>query len=146
MLLAAQTRNAPLRHGSHTEYSEIFRSLNEKVYSTQVPGITYSLQPEAFISLPGSGVATGGGGGNQENEGENQGKEEKSERKDKNQEGSFTLPLLTDRAGYTTTARPMVASKQHNWTGELYGGTLKVYDFISKKKKKYHKGTCPKKK
>ena len=30
------------------------------------------------------------------------GKEEKSGRKGKNREGSFTLPLLTDRAGYAT--------------------------------------------
>ena len=29
-------------------------------------------------------------------------KEEKSGRKGKNREGSFTLPLLTDRAGYAT--------------------------------------------
>ena len=29
-------------------------------------------------------------------------KREKSGRKGKNQEGSFTLPLLTDRAGYAT--------------------------------------------
>ena len=32
----------------------------------------------------------------------NQGKEEKSGRKGQNREGSFTLPLLTDRAGYAT--------------------------------------------
>ena len=31
-------------------------------------------------------------------------KEEKSRRKDKNREGSFTLPLLTDRAGYATVS------------------------------------------
>ena len=36
---------------------------------------------------------------NWEKEGENQ---EKLGRKGKNQEGSFTLPLLTDRAGYAT--------------------------------------------
>ena len=33
---------------------------------------------------------------------ENQKKEEKLGRKGKNREGSFTLPLLTDRAGYAT--------------------------------------------
>ena len=33
----------------------------------------------------------------------NRGKKEESERKGKNQEGSFTLPLLTDRAGYATS-------------------------------------------
>ena len=31
------------------------------------------------------------------------GKKEESGRKGKNQEGSFTLPLLTDRAGYATS-------------------------------------------
>ena len=43
---------------------------------------------------------------NWEKEGKNQEKlgkkEEKSGRKGKNREGSFTLPLLTDRAGYAT--------------------------------------------
>ena len=39
---------------------------------------------------------------NQEKEGENWEKEEKLGRKDKNHEGSFTLPLLTGRNGYTT--------------------------------------------
>ena len=33
---------------------------------------------------------------------ENRGKEEKSGRKGQNREGSFTLPLLTDRAGHAT--------------------------------------------
>ena len=33
----------------------------------------------------------------------NRGKKEESGRKGKNQEGSFTLPLLTDRAGYATS-------------------------------------------
>ena len=37
---------------------------------------------------------------NREKEGKNQ---EKSGKKRKNREGSFTLPLLTDRAGYTTS-------------------------------------------
>ena len=36
---------------------------------------------------------------NQEKEGENR---EKAGKKRKNQVGSFTLPLLTDRAGYAT--------------------------------------------
>ena len=61
-----------------------------------------------------SDVATGGQGGrvppltaknlpkNQEKEGENQEKEGKIGKKRKNHEGSFTLPLLTDRAGYAT--------------------------------------------
>ena len=47
---------------------------------------------------------------NWEKEGKNQEKsekigekEEKSGRKDKNGEASFTLPLLTDTAGYATT-------------------------------------------
>ena len=42
---------------------------------------------------------------NREKEGKirkNRGKEEKSGRKGKNREGSFALPLLTDRAGYAT--------------------------------------------
>ena len=38
----------------------------------------------------------------QEKEGKNREKEEESGRKGKNREGSFTLPLLTDRAGYAT--------------------------------------------
>ena len=65
----------------------------------------------------GSGVATGGARGqsatpDREKSGKNRGKEgeirknrekeEKSGRKGKNREGSFTLPLLTDRAGYAT--------------------------------------------
>ena len=37
---------------------------------------------------------------NQEKERKNQEKEIKSGRKDQNREGSFTLPLLTDRARY----------------------------------------------
>ena len=37
--------------------------------------------------------------------GSNREKEEKSGRKGKNQEGSFNLPLLTDRAGYTILFR-----------------------------------------
>ena len=48
-------------------------------------------------------------------------KEEKSGRKGKNREGSFTLPLLTDRAGCATAAinvtdyTPIIASYQINW-------------------------------
>ena len=62
-----------------------------------------------------SGVATGGASGgqsatpdskkfakNREKEGKVREKEEKSGRKGKNREGSLTLPLLTDRAGYAT--------------------------------------------
>ena len=37
---------------------------------------------------------------NRGKEGGNREKEEKSGRKGKNRDGSFTLPLLTDRAGY----------------------------------------------
>ena len=48
-------------------------------------------------------------GKNQENREKNQEKsgkkEEKSGRKGKNREVSFTLPLLTDRAGYATALR-----------------------------------------
>ena len=44
-----------------------------------------------------------------EGEGKNWEKEEKSGRKGKNQEGSFTLPLLTDRAGYATAGVPSLA-------------------------------------
>ena len=40
---------------------------------------------------------TGKRGKNQEKEGQNREKEEKSGREGKNREGSFTLPLLTDR-------------------------------------------------
>ena len=36
----------------------------------------------------------------------NQEKEEKSKRKGQNWEGSFTLPLLTNRAGYATGTQP----------------------------------------
>ena len=39
---------------------------------------------------------------NREKEGKIRKKEEKSGRKGKNREGSFTLPLLTERAGYAT--------------------------------------------
>ena len=45
------------------------------------------------------GKSQGKEGNNQEKEE----KEEKSGRKCKNREGSFTLPLLTERAGYTTS-------------------------------------------
>ena len=37
-----------------------------------------------------------------EKEGENQEKMGKNQAKEEKSEGSFTLPLLTDRAGYTT--------------------------------------------
>ena len=70
------------------------------------------------MTLP-NGIAIGGQGGaeyppdsekfakNWEKEGKNQEKEEKSGRKGKNREGSFTLPLLTDRAGYATDTPPV---------------------------------------
>ena len=83
------------------------------------------LKPNTDIR-PVSGIATGGGGGgggvrgvsrgksatpdsekfakNQEKQGENWEKEEKLGRKGKNWKGSFTLPLLTDRAGYASEA------------------------------------------
>ena len=41
-------------------------------------------------------------GANREKIRKNRGKKEKSGRKGKNLESSFTLPLLTDRAGYAT--------------------------------------------
>ena len=41
-------------------------------------------------------------GKRQEKSGKNQEKEEKSGRKSQNREASFTLPLLTNRAGYAT--------------------------------------------
>ena len=64
-----------------------------------------------------SGVATGEQGGQsvtadnekfakgREKEGKIGKKEEKSRRKGKNREGSFTLPLLTDRDGYATVLK-----------------------------------------
>ena len=69
------------------------------------------------ITMVSSGIATGGSrgaecypsqqkicqkSGKRGKKQEKFGKEEKSGRKGKNQEGSFTLPLLTDRAGYAT--------------------------------------------
>ena len=71
----------------------------------------------------GSGVATGVARGaecqigknwkkikknreKEEKSGKNQEKEEKSGRNGNNREISFTLPLLTDRAGYATKSRP----------------------------------------
>ena len=75
----------------------------------------------------GSGVATGGGGKghsapldrekfakNCEKEGVNQeiaGKRGKKLGKRKNRKGSFTLPLLTDRAGYATGHRPVFSEE-----------------------------------
>ena len=60
----------------------------------------------------GRGVATGDARGGRvppltakkiaKNRGKIRNKEEKSGRKGKNREGFFTLPLLTDRAGYAT--------------------------------------------
>ena len=43
--------------------------------------------------------------------GQIRGKEEKSGRKGKNREGSFSLPLLTDRAGYATDSTILVCWK-----------------------------------
>ena len=67
------------------------------------------------VLIKTSGVATGGGQGGslppltaknllkiRKKSGKIGEKEEKSGRKGRNQEGSFTLPLLTDRAGYAT--------------------------------------------
>ena len=47
------------------------------------------------------------------------GKEEKSGRKGKNWEGSFTLPLLTDRAGYATDCKPLWMSTLSKMTGNF---------------------------
>ena len=47
-------------------------------------------------------------------------KEGKSGRKGKNQEGSFTLPLLTDRAGYATGMQPVSALNHMNDTAGLW--------------------------
>ena len=48
------------------------------------------------------GKETGKLGKREEKSGKNQEKEGKSGRKGQNQEGSFTLPLLTNMAGYAT--------------------------------------------
>ena len=45
----------------------------------------------------------------------NRGKEEKSGRKRKNREGYFFLPLLTDRAGYTTDLQHINLSSPVHW-------------------------------
>ena len=49
---------------------------------------------------------------NREKEGKKSGKigkkEEESGRKGKHRDGSFTLPLLTDRAGYATSYQTMI--------------------------------------
>ena len=42
--------------------------------------------------------------------GKSEKREEKSGRKDKNREGSFTFPLLTDRAGYATVWVPFLSN------------------------------------
>ena len=66
-----------------------------------------------------TGIAMGGQGGrmhpltakknakNWETGGENQEKEEKSQEKEEKLEGSFTLPLLTEWAGYATDCEIM---------------------------------------
>ena len=68
--------------------------------------------------MPNSSVARGQGGGQSApltgkrncqklgERGGNREKEEKLGREGKKQEGSFTLPLLTDWAGYATDAKP----------------------------------------
>ena len=73
-----------------------------------------------------SRVTTGGQGGqsttpdsekfakNREKEEGNREKEEKSGRKGKNREGSFTLPLLTDRACYATAYPHLVLVNSSN--------------------------------
>ena len=48
-------------------------------------------------------------GGNWEEDGKNWVKEKKLGRKGKNQEGSFTLPLLIDMAGYATVRVRFIA-------------------------------------
>ena len=75
-----------------------------------------------------SGVATGGSRGRvppltaknlpkiwkkREKIRKNREREEESGRKGKNREGSFTLPLLTDRAGYDTNTRPYVLNNDY---------------------------------
>ena len=55
-------------------------------------------------------------GKNKERERKNWGKEEKSVRKGKNREGSFTLPLLTDKAGYATEFTPSVEKCLKRWS------------------------------
>ena len=72
------------------------------------------------LSSPNSGIATGSQGGpldsekfakNWEKEGETHEKDGKNQEKEgksgkgKNWEGSFTLPLLRDRAGYVTVSK-----------------------------------------
>ena len=54
----------------------------------------------------------------QEKEGKTGKKEEKSGRKGKNWGGYFTLSLLTDRAGYTTTSA---------YVGEGGGGAIQIW-------------------
>ena len=60
-------------------------------------------------------------GKNQEKSGKIVKKEEKSGRKGKNREVSFTLPLLTDRAGYATDKRTTYTNNPwHNESARLY--------------------------
>ena len=90
-----------------------------------------------------SGVATGGQGGRvppltakilpkigkkRGKSGKIGKKEAKSGRKGQNREGSFTLPLLTDRAGYATAGNPII-------TGDLLNLFIafieeKISDFV----------------
>ena len=71
--------------------------------------------------LKSSGVATGGSRGKSApldskespKRGENLGKVERSGRKGKNREGSFILPLLTDRAGYATVTKRLFSTPRH---------------------------------
>ena len=54
-------------------------------------------------ATPNSEIFAKKSGKRREKSGKIGGKKEESGRKGKNQEGSFTLPLLTDRAGYVTS-------------------------------------------
>ena len=62
------------------------------------------MPPLTAKNLPKIGKKRGKIRKNREERGKIGEKEEKSGRKGKNREGSFTLPLLTDRAGYATAS------------------------------------------
>ena len=92
-------------------------------------------------SLDISGIATGGSKGaewqcpswqqkiekkfgkNRGKSGKHQEKEEKLGRKGKNWEGSFTLSILTDRAGYTLAGHIAQARLKRLW----HAGLLKIW-------------------
>ena len=52
-------------------------------------------------------------------------------RKGKNREGSFTLPLLTDRAGYATVAKHMLHVVRHGNVRGTIKNTPGVHFWIS---------------